>query len=160
MKKYLVLLFILTLTSACSSKKYDTVNTEEEAAVVSSVKETNVIETEIVKIPDRVFFAFDKSNIDNEARKVLDLTAEWLKENRDVKLLIEGHADERGTKEYNIALGHRRASSVKTYLVSKGISASRIKTISYGKEKPEVIGKGEAVWAKNRRAVTVILENK
>ncbi|NMC42625.1 MAG: peptidoglycan-associated lipoprotein Pal [candidate division Zixibacteria bacterium] len=99
-----------------------------------------------------VYFDYDKSNIRTDQRVALDKNAEILKGNPDINIEVEGHCDERGTVEYNIALGDRRAQSVKKYLIDLGISADRIKTISYGKERPAVPGTGEEVWAKNRRA--------
>jgi peptidoglycan-associated lipoprotein len=99
-----------------------------------------------------VFFAFDKSVLTPESRDTLANDAKLLKAASGVKIVIEGHCDERGTNEYNLGLGERRASSVKSYLVSLGISASRIKTISYGEEKPFGMGHDEAAWKQNRRA--------
>lgn len=99
-----------------------------------------------------VFFAYDKSNLDENAKKDLQANAEWLKKNSGVKLQIEGHCDNRGTIEYNLALGERRANSAKSYMVSLGIPADRLSTISYGEEKPLVQGDNESAWAKNRRA--------
>ncbi len=164
MRKSYLLLLILFFTVACSSNKYDTINTEEEANAASQeqVGKEYLLDTKskTKKISDRVFFEFNRDNLTEESTSVLDATAEWLKENPEVKLLIEGHTDERGTKEYNIGLGQRRASSVKKYLESKGIEASRIKIISYGKEKPEFAGSNEEAWSKNRRAVSVILETR
>lgn len=107
-------------------------------------------------IKDRVFFAYDSSVVDSEGQAVLQNQAEWLKDNSGVNITLEGHADERGTREYNIALGERRAEAAKNYLVSQGIPASRISTISYGKERPAVVGNDESSWSQNRRAVTVI----
>lgn len=107
-------------------------------------------------VTDRVFFAYDSSVIDSEGQGVLGRQAEWLKANSSVKITLEGHADERGTREYNIALGERRASAAKNFLVSQGIEASRISTVSYGKERPAIVGNEEGSWSQNRRAVTVL----
>lgn len=98
-----------------------------------------------------VYFAFDKSNLDASSQAVLDAYAEWLNSNSD-SVTIEGNCDERGSREYNLALGQRRADSVRSYLVSRGVSASRIDTVSFGEEKPVCTGSGEACWAQNRRA--------
>lgn len=106
---------------------------------------------------DRVLFDTDSSDIDASARGVLDSQAAWLNQYPNVRITIEGHCDERGTREYNLALGERRANSAKNYLAAAGVSASRITTISYGKERPEALGSDEAAWAQNRRAVTVTL---
>lgn len=109
-----------------------------------------------VEVGDRVFFAFDKFNIDPDQKKTLDRQAAWLKANNGTTITVEGHCDERGTREYNLALGERRANAVKDYLVVQGINASRIKTVSYGEERPVALGSDETAWAQNRRAVTVV----
>lgn len=109
-----------------------------------------------VNVGDRVFFAFDKSDLDDRARAVLQKQAAWLQRFGTVVLTIEGHSDERGTREYNIGLGARRAQSVKDYLTSLGVSTARLETISYGKERPVCIESTEACWAQNRRGVSVI----
>ncbi|GAB4574619.1 MAG: hypothetical protein Tsb008_12620 [Rhodothalassiaceae bacterium] len=102
---------------------------------------------------DRIFFAFDSAELSSAARQTLQSQAEWLLHFPRVSVLVEGHADERGTREYNIALGERRANATRNYLVALGVSPDRIRTISYGKERPAVLGSGEAVWSQNRRAV-------
>lgn len=107
-------------------------------------------------IGDRVFFEVDQSTLTSFATATLDAQSEWLLTNTDYTVLIEGHADEQGTREYNLALGARRANAVSEYLVSRGVSPARIKTISYGKERPIEICSEEACYAKNRRAVTVV----
>ncbi len=105
---------------------------------------------------DRVFFAFDSSALSNNAIEVLQTQVEWLESHENVDVIVQGYCDERGTREYNLALGERRANAVKQYLVSQGIAADRISTISYGKERPAVLGNNETAWAQNRRAVTVV----
>ena len=105
---------------------------------------------------DRVFFAFDRSDISSEARQTLSRQADWLRRYPNVTVTIEGHCDERGTREYNLALGERRAQAVKNVLVALGIPAGRISTLSYGKERPAVVGSTEDAYAQNRRAVTVV----
>lgn len=105
---------------------------------------------------DRVFFAFDRSDITSEAREILSRQADWLRRYPNVTVTIEGHCDERGTREYNLALGERRAQAVKNVLVATGIPAGRISTISYGKERPAVVGSTEEAYAQNRRAVTTV----
>jgi len=107
-------------------------------------------------VPDRVYFALNSYAINGDSAKVLNEQAKFLRSNSDVKVLVEGRCDERGTREYNLALGERRATAVKNYLVKRGVSADRIKTISYGKERPVVVGSGEAVWAKNRVVISVV----
>jgi peptidoglycan-associated lipoprotein len=109
-----------------------------------------------VNVGDRVFFAFDSSVLDDAARQTLERQATWLKQFPAVSATIEGHADERGTREYNLALGDRRATAAKSYLVALGVTADRLRTISYGKERPADPGHDETAWALNRRAVTVV----
>ncbi|MDD2839647.1 MAG: peptidoglycan-associated lipoprotein Pal [Rickettsiales bacterium] len=161
-KKILMLCFVLTLVSACASK--NKVNTEEDYDVIDSEQQADKMNKnasgniEEVSVPDRVYFDFDKYNISNESADILKLQAEWLKSDTNINVVIEGHCDERGTREYNLALGERRATAVKKYLVKQGVAISRIKTISYGKERPIFVGSGEAVWAKNRVGVTVVAE--
>jgi peptidoglycan-associated lipoprotein len=105
---------------------------------------------------DRVFFAFDRSDITPESRQILSRQAEWLRRYPNVTVTIEGHCDERGTREYNLALGERRAQAAKNVLVAEGIPAARISTISYGKERPIVVGSNEEAWAQNRVAITTV----
>ena len=102
-------------------------------------------------------FGLDQYDIDPTARAILDSQVEWLTRYPNVRITVEGHCDERGTREYNLALGDRRANAAKNYLVARGIDAGRIRTISYGKERPVALGSDEASWAQNRRAVTVVL---
>lgn len=103
-----------------------------------------------------VNFGFDKSNLMSEARAILDRQAEWLMMYTGYSVTVEGHCDERGTREYNLALGERRASSVKNYLVALGVDPSRISTISYGKERPLAMGHDEGAWSQNRRGVSIL----
>lgn len=107
---------------------------------------------------DRVFFDLDSYSLDAEDRATLDAQALWLQSNSNVRVTIEGHADERGTREYNLALGDRRANAARDYLQSRGIASSRMTTISWGKERPAVEGSNEYAWSQNRRAVTVVPE--
>ena len=106
---------------------------------------------------DTVHFGTDLFDIDPEARAILDTQAEWLQKFPNVRITIEGHCDERGTREYNLALGDRRANAAKNYLAARGVSPARITTISYGKERPIALGSDESSWAQNRRAVTIVL---
>ena len=106
---------------------------------------------------DTVNFGTDMYDIDGTARGILDSQADWLQRYPNARITLEGHCDERGTREYNLALGDRRANSAKNYLVARGVAASRITTISYGRERPLALGSDEASWAQNRRAVTVVL---
>jgi peptidoglycan-associated lipoprotein len=107
---------------------------------------------------DRIFFDTDQYNVDDQDRVTLDAQAAWLQRNPNVRVTIEGHADERGTREYNLALGERRANAAKNYLQSRGIDPSRMTVISWGKERPAALGSDESAWAQNRRAVTVVPE--
>lgn len=109
-----------------------------------------------VNVGDRVFFGYDRYDLAPEARTTLDRQASWLQQYPNLRVTVEGHCDERGTREYNLALGERRANSVKNYLVAQGVSESRITTISYGKERPAVPGSDETSWSQNRRGVTVV----
>jgi len=147
----------VTLVAAC-----ETAPTKKDAASGSGLSEAYSTQMAkgsqqdlVVNVGDRVYFDYDKYNLGSDSRKVLEKQAAWLKENGGVKVVIEGHADERGTREYNLALGERRANSVKDYLVALGVSDKRIDTISYGKERSVAQGSNEAAWAQNRRSVTV-----
>jgi peptidoglycan-associated lipoprotein len=105
---------------------------------------------------DRIFFGTDDYSIDDQDRHTLDAQAAWLAAHPSISVTIEGHCDERGTREYNLALGDRRANAAKNYLAEKGVSPSRMTVISWGKEKPVALGSTEEAWAQNRRAVTVV----
>ncbi|MFA7433199.1 MAG: peptidoglycan-associated lipoprotein Pal [Gemmobacter sp.] len=107
-------------------------------------------------VGDRVFFAVDQSTISPEARATLDGQADWLSRNPGYGVIMEGHADEQGTREYNLALGERRANSARDYLVSRGVASNRVRTVSYGKERPVEVCSTEACYSINRRAVTVL----
>jgi peptidoglycan-associated lipoprotein len=152
------------LLAACKSDTGTSANTSSGAtsspSVAGSTSTTGPVkgsrEDFIQNVGDRVFFDFDKSNIKPEGQQTLQRQATWLKQYGSVTITVEGHCDDRGTREYNLALGNRRATAVKNALVALGIPASRIQTISYGKERPAVVGDNEAAWAQNRRGVTVI----
>lgn len=116
-----------------------------------------VAEQRLVEIGDRVFFGLDQHDLSPEARATLDQQAAFLNQQSALAVVLEGHADERGTREHNLALGDRRANSVRDYLIALGISPDRIRTVSYGEERPAVVGSNESAWAQNRRAVTVIV---
>ena len=104
---------------------------------------------------DRIFFETDRSNVDTDDQQVLRSQAAWLIANPSVRIRVEGHCDERGTREYNLALGERRANAAKNYLSTLGVDLSRISVVSYGKERPDALGSDESAWGLNRRAVTV-----
>jgi peptidoglycan-associated lipoprotein len=110
----------------------------------------------VVNVGDRVFFDTDSSELSEQARATLDKQAQWLNNYNRYAFTIEGHADERGTREYNIALGARRAQTVREYLISRGVQAQRMRTISYGKERPVAVCNDISCWSQNRRAVTVL----
>ena len=112
--------------------------------------------TALIKVGDRVLFGYDSSELDDEDRSILDNQGKFLNQNPSLKVTIEGHCDERGTREYNLALGEKRASAVKDYLISVGINSDRISVVSYGKERPQVLGSNKAAWSMNRRSVTSI----
>nr|WP_238858128.1 peptidoglycan-associated lipoprotein Pal [Faunimonas pinastri] len=109
-----------------------------------------------VNVGDRVFFNTDESSVNSQAAGILDRQAEWLNRYRQYTFTIEGHADERGTREYNIGLGARRANAARDYLVSRGVAAGRIRVVSYGKERPVALCSDNSCWSQNRRAVTVL----
>ena len=137
----------------------------EEAAIEEATPESTVedgvyvggetIEMLAINVPDRVFFAYDSYSLTDAAQSTLSKQAQWLKENPSVTISIQGHADERGTREYNLALGDRRANSAKDFLMSQGISSNRVTTISFGKERPVKSGSNDMAWAQNRRSVTI-----
>lgn len=110
----------------------------------------------VAEIGDRVYFGYDSFALNEEASNLLSRQAQWLEQYPNTTITIEGHADERGTREYNLALGERRASAMKNFLVSLGVDSRRVSTISYGKEQPSVIGSNPSSWAQNRRGVTVV----
>lgn len=141
---------MMLVIAACSS------NQQETAAAASTTVTPGSIADFRQNVGDRVFFDTDMSNIREDGRQTLNRQAEWLKKYTNYQITIAGHCDERGTREYNLALGDRRASAVKNYLVALQVSEDRILTISYGEERPAGPGHDEAAWAQNRRAVTVV----
>ena len=132
---------------------YQTIDNEAQASEFNNAEQQRVEE---VEVKDRVLFGYDSFSLNEEAKKILATQAEWLRSDLNINVTIEGHADERGTREYNIALGEKRAKAVKDYLVENGVVTSRIKIISYGKERPAFFGASESIFNKNRRAVTVV----
>ena len=135
--------------SACATKK---VSNQMQGDVYTG-KDT--VEYLASGVPDRVFFATNESVLTTASRETLRKQAAWLRKNPDVTVVLEGHADERGTREYNLALGERRANAAKDYLMTYGISSDRISVISYGKERPVDSGSNPLAWSKNRRSVSV-----
>ncbi len=110
----------------------------------------------VANIGDRVFFETDRATLRADQRPVLERQARWMGQHQQVQVTVEGHADERGTREYNLALGQRRANAARDVLVANGVSGARVSTISYGKDRPTALGSSEDAWAQNRRAVTVV----
>jgi peptidoglycan-associated lipoprotein len=106
---------------------------------------------------DRILFDTDRFNVDPQDQVILQSQAQWLAQHPNARITIEGHADERGTRDYNLALGERRANAAKNYLASLGVSPSRMTTVSYGKERPEALGSNPSAWAQNRRAVSIVV---
>src|SRR5271170_3218155 len=129
---------------------------QPEQAAMASAAVPGSQQDFVVNVGDRVFFETDSSELTPQARDILDKQAQWLNNYNRYAFTVEGHADERGTREYNIALGARRAETVREYLISRGISASRMRTISYGKERPVALCNDISCWSQNRRAVTVL----
>jgi len=142
------------MIAACSSKTDDAGATDTGASTSTIVPGSQ--QDLVANVGDRVFFELDQSSLSDEARATLQRQAEWAKKYPANQLTIEGHADERGTREYNLALGQRRANSAKDYLASLGVDAARLTTITYGKERPVCLESNENCWAQNRRAVTVV----
>jgi len=143
--------------SACASTNKTGSGTAGQGTGTSAGPIPGSQEDLVVNVGDRVFFDYDQYALKDEGRGTLQRQAAWMKKYPKVAVQVEGHCDERGTREYNLALGSRRATAAKDYLVSLGVDASRIKTISYGKEKPVCVESTESCWAQNRRAVTVIM---
>ena len=170
----LAIVAVLAVTAACSTKKKvlppappppmvsaGTPDAPPSGSSDTAVGTTNlpgsVADFKATSGSDTVLFAYDSYDVDDTAKGILGKQAEWLARYPGVKVTVEGHTDERGTREYNLALGDRRASAAKNFLAAQGVSAARIATISYGKERPVADGTDEAAYAQNRRAVTVIV---
>ena len=149
---FLILVACLVLTACATQKKVSSPSGQMQGDVYTgsdSVKEL------ASGVPDRVFFATNETILTTASRETLRKQAAWLRKNSKITVVLEGHADERGTREYNLALGERRANSAKDYLMTYGISSNRISVLSYGKEKPVDSGSNPLAWSKNRRSVTV-----
>lgn len=144
------------LLVACSSDS-DTANTAGAGAGAGAGQIRPGSQEDLVaNVGDRVLFDTDRTNIRADQRPVLERQARWMGQYPQVQVTVEGHADERGTREYNLALGQRRANAARDVLVAGGVAGTRIQTISYGKDRPEALGSNEQAWAQNRRAVTVV----
>lgn len=142
------------LLVACSSDN-DAANTGGAGAGAGQIRPGSQ-EDLVANVGDRVLFETDRSSIRADQRPVLERQARWMGQYPQVQVMVEGHADERGTREYNLALGQRRANAARDVLVAGGVAGTRITTISYGKDRPEALGSNEQAWAQNRRAVTVV----
>ena len=157
-------LFLLSACETASQKVVTGSSTSGSASSSSSVDKNKSLfaaakktaADKLIAVGDRVLFDYDSATLDSSAKILLDAQSRFLRANTDLNFIIEGHCDERGTREYNLALGEQRATAVRDYLVIQGIDPDRIKVISYGKEKPAVVGSNTMAWSKNRRAVTII----
>ena len=149
MIKAIAAIAALAIVAACSSSD------QNPPPASASVTPGSIAEFK-QNIGDRVYFDTDMSSIREDGRATLAKQAEWLKKYTNYPILIEGKCDERGTREYNLALGERRANAVRQYLVAQGVPAARLKTISYGKERPEAVGSDEGAWARNRVGITAL----
>ena len=177
LKKSLISISLLFFISACNSLQKDTSTTTGSGTTTDTTGTTTTTDTDdtltttgpvdpeeessivpgspddfIINVGDRIFFSYESFDLDADAQETLQLQAAWLKQHQEVTVTIEGHCDERGTVEYNLALGERRAGAVKSYLGDAGLEESRIEIISYGEEKPADMGHDEQAWSKNRRA--------
>ena len=179
-QKFLLSILLLGFVFACSttpkdtadssgsgsSGEFNTASTTSEDGASSTAVDTATsdfsgiisgsYEDLIVNVGDRVYFAYDSFDLDDDAKELLQHQAAWLKQYNKTSIIIEGHCDERGTREYNLALGEKRAQAVKNYLSGLGVAMSNLNTISYGKERPAVVGSTDAAWSQNRRAVTAV----
>jgi len=165
--KLLFSIIILAFVSACSTTPDETADTsgsgatsEESASTADYSNNLSVVpgsqEDLIVNVGDRVFFGYDSAELDADAQELLQDQVAWLKQYPAVSVTVEGHCDERGTREYNLALGEKRAQAVKNYLLSLGVPSDRVSSISYGKERPAVVGSNDNAWSQNRRSVTLV----
>ena len=169
--KFFISIFMVLFVAACATTPKDSADSSGSGSSSSGSdvsSEGTITETTgsgivsgsqedlIVNVGDRVFFGYDSSDLDSDALELLQDQVAWLKQNSDVAVTIEGHCDERGTREYNLALGEKRAQAVKNYLIGLGINPDRVSTISYGKERPAVVGSNDGAWAQNRRSVTLV----
>ena len=164
-KKIIAIIGAISLLSACETASQKVVSgssasgstsssVEKKKSLFAAAKQTKA--DKLIAVGDRVLFDYDSAKLDTSAKLLLDSQSRFLRANTDLNFIVEGHADERGTREYNLALGEQRATAVRDYLVIQGIDPDRIKVISYGKEKPAVVGSNTMAWSKNRRAVTII----
>ena len=151
-KNVLLVMILGFVLSACATQTSTKIDSQMQGDVYTG---TDTVEYLATGVKDRVFFATNKSTLTTASRDTLRKQAAWMRKKSELTFSIEGHADERGTREYNLALGERRANAVKDYLMTYGISGSRISVISYGKERPVNSGSTPLAWSQNRRSVTV-----
>jgi peptidoglycan-associated lipoprotein len=162
--RFLSIAAALLLVAACATESSDDGKTAGagNSKAASSASSSTVSPPaagsaeEFITIGDRVYFDFNKSEVRTSDAATLNEQAAWMKKYPSVTVVVEGHCDERGTREYNLALGERRANAVKEYLMSRGISANRVQLVSYGKERPAVLGSNESAWQQNRRGVSLV----
>lgn len=167
--RYFMILGLALFVTACSSTEDETMIDEVPVDVnTASSQDAGIFGEDlagpgsgtqadlVTNVGDRIFFGTDRYDLSPEARSVLEAQAAWLNQYQNLSVSIEGHADERGTREYNLALGDRRANAVRNYLIALGVSPARVSAISYGKERPAVVGSNETSWAQNRRSVTQV----
>ena len=176
-QKFLLSILLLGFVFACSTTPIDTTDSsgsgssgefnaasttsEDDSAIDTTASDFSGViggtyEDLVVNVGDRVYFAYDSFELDDDAKELLQHQAAWLKQYNKTSVIIEGHCDERGTREYNLALGEKRAQAVKNYLSGLGVINWRLNTISYGKERPAVIGSNDEAWSQNRRSVTIV----
>ena len=167
-RKFVPAAVAVLLLTACESTPQSGGQGATQAAVQPSTQTRTVDQTAVgaprpgtqeelnATIGDSVLFAFDRSDLQPQSRATVEQWADWMRRYPSVSVMVEGHADERGTREYNLALGDRRAESVRSYLTTLGVTGNRVMTISYGKERPAVLGSNENAWAQNRRGVLVV----
>jgi peptidoglycan-associated lipoprotein len=158
MNKLIASVLALLLITSCAEKNLN----EDDGDVIDGMRADGTIvpgsQADLhYNIGDTIYFDFDSSSLNPESKDLAKEQVQWINQN-DKAVIIEGHCDERGTRDYNIGLGERRAHAVKNYMLSLGVTPDRIDTVSYGKERPAVVGSGEDVWTKNRRAVTIVLK--
>ena len=145
---------VMSKSSASDSKTRSSASGTAIKSLFAKTKQT--ASDKLIAVGDRVLFDYDSASLDSSSKILLDAQSRFLRANTDLNFIVEGHCDERGTREYNLALGEQRATAVRDYLVIQGIDPDRIKILSYGKEKPAVVGSNGMAWSKNRRAVTII----
>ena len=156
LRNFLLVVFAGLLLTACATQKKAGKDGSASGLIQSDIYTgADTVEFLATGVKDRVFFATNKSILTTASRDTLRKQAAWMRKNKDITVTVEGHADERGTREYNLALGDRRANAVKDYLLTYGISGGRVAVISYGKERPVNSGSSPLAWSQNRRSVTV-----